>query len=287
MPQQADAPHDLRLGLIGDNIAASRAPLLHRLAGDQCGLSVSYERLIPRELGKDFDAVFADCRASGYRGLNITYPYKERVVAKVSIDDPLVRAMGAVNTVIFDQGTAAGHNTDYSGFKAAYENCRGHTSPGTVLMIGTGGVGRAIAFALIALGARAIRLMDRDQAKAKALAEALQAAAPELDVSVWPDAEAAASGAQGLINCTPVGMVGYPGSPLSKAAMASADWAFDAVYTPKDTQFLTDAQAQGLSVISGWELFFYQGVHAWGFFSGTPLNEANLRSSLINLGDAA
>ena len=95
---------DIVLGLIGDNIAASQAPRLHRLAGELAGADVRYDRLIPRELGKDFDEVFEGCAASGYRGVNVTYPYKERAAAKVRIDDPLVRAIGAVNTVIFGEG---------------------------------------------------------------------------------------------------------------------------------------------------------------------------------------
>ena len=88
--------HESILGLIGDNIAASRAPLLHRLAGAQSGLAVRYDRLVPAELGMDFEAVFARCRDAGYRGINVTYPYKERVTALVGIPDPLVRAMGVI-----------------------------------------------------------------------------------------------------------------------------------------------------------------------------------------------
>ena len=69
-------------------------------------------------------------------------------------------------------------------------------------------------------------------------------------------------------------------------AMQGAAWAFDAVYTPVDTQFLQDAATQGLSIISGYELFFFQGVHAWEHFCGLPLDEARLRSELIEQGDA-
>ncbi|AUH65434.1 shikimate dehydrogenase family protein [Paracoccus zhejiangensis] len=271
----------LQLGLIGDNIARSRSPLLHVLAGRQNRVEVSYRRLIPRDLGQDFDQVFADCAKGGFRGINVTYPYKERGAAKVRIDDPLVRAIGAVNTVIFGANGPEGHNTDYSGFVSAYRLVRGETPPGAVLMIGTGGVGRAVAFGLIALGASALRLVDRDQAKAEALAEDLRRAAPSMTVSVHDHAEAAAKGVQGVINCTPVGMVGYEGTPIAGEALAGAEWAFDAVYTPPDTQFLTDAAAHGLKVVSGWELFFFQGVHAWKLFAGLPLDTAALRHELM------
>jgi len=276
----------LQLGLIGDNIARSSAPLLHRLAGAQRGLDVIYERLVPKDLGQDFEQVFEACKVDGYRGINITYPYKERAVPFVEINDPFLTAMGAVNTVIFEDTGPRGYNTDYSGFMEAYRSVRGERTPGTVLMIGTGGVGRAVAFGLAALGATELRLVDRDTAKAEALGETLRQIAPKTEVSVCNDAEMAAHGATGLVNCTPVGMVGYDGTPLAQAAMAGAQWAFDAVYTPTDTQFLTDAAGKGLSIISGWELFFYQGVHAWRLFAELDPDEDALRCSLLSQGDA-
>ncbi len=274
----------LHLGLIGDNIAASRSPRLHRLAGAQNGVEVVYDRLVPRELGENFESLLAALPDRGYRGTNVTYPYKERAARRVQIDDPLVRAIGAVNTVIFGPGGPRGFNTDHSGFIAAYRQVRGQAAPGPTLMIGTGGVGRAVAFGLIALGAPALRLADRDRAKAESLAADLRAARPGLAVSVHDDPVIGAQGASGLVNCTPLGMVGHPGTPLPKAAMTGADWAFDAVYTPADTQFLQDAAAAGLAIISGWELFFFQGVHAWTLFSNLSLRADDLRRDLLTEG---
>jgi shikimate dehydrogenase len=161
----------IKLGLIGGNIAASRAPYLHGLAGKQAGIDVTYDLLTPAELGKDFDAVFADCLAQGYRGINITYPYKELAAAKVRVDDPSVRAIGAVNTVVFEADGPRGFNTDYSGFVAAYRAGFGDTPTGPVFQIGAGGVGKAVAFGLLTLGTRDIRLIDRDGPRAAALAD--------------------------------------------------------------------------------------------------------------------
>lgn len=273
-------PTPIRLGLIGDNIAKSQSPRLHRLAGAQNGRRVTYDQLVPAELGKDFDALFADVAAAGYRGVNVTYPYKERAAAKVIVEDPLVRAIGAVNTVVFDDGGPHGFNTDYSGFMAAYRRVRGDAAPGPVLMIGAGGVGKAVAFGLVALGLEDIRIVDRDLPKARALAAALVAARPGLVARTGTEAVALAAGAAGIINCTPVGMVGYDGTPLARTALTQAAWVFDAVYTPVDTQFLRDAAAEGLQVISGYELFFGQGVDAWAIFTNLPLDEARMRQEL-------
>ncbi len=276
----------LRLGLIGDNIALSRSPMLHGLAGQQNGIAVRYDRLVPRDMSCSFDEIFDGCEGEGYRGINVTYPYKEIAAARVEVDDPLVRAVGAVNTVIFGGARPKGFNTDYSGFMAAYRRVMGDAPTGTVLMIGAGGVGRAVAFGLAGLGARSLRLVDRDPAKAEALAEALHSVAPDMEISIWLSAEKAAEGCTGLINCTPVGMVGYEGTPLAPGAMARAGWVFDAVYTPALTKLLQDAGSVGLKVISGWELFFYQGVHAWKLFSGARFDETALRAALLEKGDA-
>lgn len=273
---------DLQLGLIGDNIAASRSPLLHVLAGRQNGLRVAYDRLVPTAMVLNFEAVFDHARQNGFRGVNVTYPYKEQVVAKLYVPDRLVRAIGACNTVLFQPSGPEGHNTDYSGFVAAYRSLRGTLAPGSVLMIGAGGVGRAIAFGLVALGLNDLRLVDRDGKKAETLARDLRSFAPDMSVQVGTDAAPLAQDAQGLINCTPVGMVGHAGTPLGRSAMGRPEWAFDAVYTPADTEFLHDAAQAGASILSGWELFFWQGVHAWALFAdGLPLDQTELRRALL------
>lgn len=274
----------IRLGLVGDNIAKSLSPRLHVLAAAQNGCHVVYDRLMPAEHGKTFEALFDEVAAGGYRGVNITYPYKENAAARVKIDDPLVAAIGAVNTVLFDEGGPHGFNTDYSGFIATYRRIRGETLPGAVLMLGAGGVGKAIAFALVALGLREIRIVDRDLPRADALAQALKAACPDLLTETGADAAVLARGVAGLVNCTPVGMVGHEGTPLARAAMVGAQWAFDAVYTPPETQFLQDAAAEGLQVISGYELFVGQGVDAWRIFTGLPVDEARLREAMALAG---
>jgi len=261
-------PSPIRLGLIGDNIARSRSPALHRIAGRLAGLQVSYDLFIPPDLGAEFEAVFAMCRAEGLRGINVTYPYKERAVAMVTVDDPATRRIGAVNTVVFDGDIARGFNTDCSGFIAAYRHRLGDAPPGRVAIVGAGGVGKAVAHGLVALGASTILLVDRDPDKAAALAAELNGEGVE--TGVVDTVEQAASTADGIVNCTPLGMVGYPGSAVPAGLLPGRRWAFDAVYTPVETQFKQEAEAADLAVISGYELFFHQGVHAFEIFTGRP-----------------
>jgi shikimate dehydrogenase len=274
----------IRLGLIGDNIAASRSPALHRLAGRLCGLDVRYDLLVPRELKLDFDAVFDRARDDGYRGLNITYPYKERVLARIRIDDPIARSIAACNTVVFENGDAIGTNTDYVGFLGAYRAGFGLSAPGRVAMAGCGGVGKAIAFVLAALGANALHLFDPESSKADGLSRALAIAYPALEVQVARTMARACDGADGLVNCTPMGMVGHDGNAFAGIAMGSATWAFDAVYTPMDTPFLLAARAAGLSILSGYELLLHQGVACFRIFTGCEVGIVELRRGLAEFG---
>ncbi len=270
----------IRLGLIGDNIAASRSPALHRLAGRMCGLDVHYDLLVPRELKLDFDAVFDRARSEGYRGLNITYPYKERVLGRIRIDDPTTRSIAACNTLVFEWADAIGTNTDYIGFLGAYRAGFGPSAPGRVALAGCGGVGKAIGFALAELGAEALHLFDAAASKADELARALALAYPTLAVEVANTMAQACTGADGLVNCTPLGMVGHPGNAFAGTAIGGATWAFDAIYTPMDTPFLLAARAAGLSTLSGYELLLHQGVACFRIFTGCEVGVVELRRGL-------
>ncbi len=131
------------------------------------------------------------------------------------------------------------------------------------------------------LTASAISVVSKgDPSRASALADALKAVRPGLVTSTGSDAAALAAGTGGLVNCTPVGMIGYDGTPLERIAMTGAAWVFDAVYTPLETQFLNDAAQEGLQIIYGYELFIGQGVDAWRIFTGLPVDEHHLREVL-------
>ena len=270
----------IRLGLIGDNIAASRAPRLHAIAGRMRGVEIIYDLLVPAEEGAGFDALFDRCARGDYRGINITHPYKERAAARVGIESALVRAMGAVNTVLFEAAGPQGFNTDHTGFIAAWRARFSPARPGIVCQVGAGGVGRAVAFGLAELGAEAVRLVDLDRDRAERLAATLADARPGIEVTAVASLEEAAAGARGIVNCSPVGMVGHDGTPVPPALMRGAAWAFDAVYTPADTRFLADAQAAGLDTLSGYELFFEQGADCTEIFLGHPVDRTRLRHAL-------
>ena len=165
---------------------------------------------------------------------------------------------------------------------AAWRAKLGDEAPGTVCLLGAGGAGRAIGFALAALGAESIRVVDVDRRRADGVVASLRPAFPALEASAHGSGghEAAVAGARGIVNCTPVGMSGHEGIPIPDRLMNGAAWAFDAVYTPVHTRFLAAASAAGLETISGFELFFHQGVDGLEIHFGEGVDRARLREDM-------
>ena len=269
----------IRLGLVGDHIAASRAPDLHHAAAQICGIHVAYERLVPRELGLTFDIVISRTKEQGLRGLNITHPYKERILQFVAIEDLTVKAIGACNTVLF-KPHPIGLNTDYTGYIEAFKERFGDALPGAVAIAGSGGAGKAIGFALAQLGAKSLKLFDTDERKSLALANSLRNEQRRMDVFVAPSLEDACEDADGLVNCTPLGMAGYEGDAFDGVRLKGRRWICDAVYTPVETAFLKEGKAAGVEILSGYELFLYQGIHAFQLFTGRHVDAVALRRML-------
>jgi shikimate dehydrogenase len=269
----------IELGLVGCGIARSQAPRLHEVAASICGLDLTYTLF---DLGENesvpFEQMIRELADRGLRGVNVTHPFKERAAAMVDIPDAGTRNLGAVNTIRFSDST--GHNTDYSGFIKAYRTSFGAAAPGSVLMVGAGGVGRAVAFALATIDSDVkLRIVDIDEAKAQGLASELQALKVDCTAHATDELEALAD-VDGLVNCTPLGMYQYPGTALPDPLVGGQRWAFDAVYTPIDTPFLERARTQGLEVLTGYELFFYQGIDAFEIFTGTVPDPQALRDRL-------
>ncbi len=269
----------LRLGLIGGNITASRSPALQIVCGLSVGLNVSYDLLIPEEQGLTFEAILRRCEAAGFDGVNVTYPYKEEVLKFVEAGEPKIKTLGAANTVRFSSSGVTAWNTDYTGFIAAYRSRWGARKPGRILLIGSGGVGRAVAFALAQLGADEILLHDIDTAKSESLARAVNATV--VDAKHLSDL----TGIDGVINCTPLGMTGREGSPLPQKIKGEICWAFDAVYTPEHTLFRTQTENIGADFQSGYELYFNQGIQGFKIFSGREVTDTDwVRKVLANTG---
>ena len=123
-------------------------------------------------------------------------------------------------------------------------------------------------------------MFDIDERKSQALAKAFSKGEPTMSVSIAPTLRKPVTDADGLINCTPMGMVGYGGNAFAGIPLAGRKWVCDAVYTPLETAFLKEANAAGIDILSGYELFLYQGIHAFELFTGRKVDVAPLRQAL-------
>src|ERR1043165_34408 len=188
------------LGLIGSPIMSSAAPAMHETAAEALGFRAHY-RLIdtPGADQPKLKAMLEGVRLLGFSGVNVTFPYREAVVLLLDALSPAAAAIGTVNTVVARDGKLTGHNTDSTGFAAAFDAVLGSPGDQPVALIGAGGVGRAIAFALAELGTRALHIFDSDTAKANALAARLEA---RMAVRVCDNVAQALDGAGGGIHGT-------------------------------------------------------------------------------------
>lgn len=256
----------LLLGLIGSPIKSSAAPAMHEAAADALGLRAQY-RLIDIA-GADtakLRAMLEGVRLLGFSGVNVTFPYKEAIVPLLDALAPGAAAVGTANTVVVREGNLIGHNTDATGFASAFTAVLGRPGDAPVALIGAGGVGRAIGFAMAELGARELRVFDSDAGKA---AELVRRLGDRTSVRVCADVTEALQGAGGVINATPIGMLPNRDTPVPPELLHAGLWVADAVYTPLWTPFLQAARAAGARVMTGRELCIYQAADAFRLFTG-------------------
>ena len=254
------------LGLIGSPIRSSAAPAMHEAAAQALGLSAHYRLIdVPGADEAKLRAMLDGVRLLGFSGVNVTFPYKEAVVPLLDELSLGAAAIGTANTVVVRGGKLTGHNTDSSGFARAFKAVLGNPGEAPVALVGAGGVGRAIAFALVELGARTLRIFDSDAGKAKALAARV---AGRIDVRICAEVAEALRGAGGVINATPIGMLPNRDSPVPADLLHAGLFVADAVYTPLWTPLLQAARAAGCRVMTGRDLCIDQAVDAFRLFTG-------------------
>ena len=259
------ASKKLLTGLIGAPIAHSASPAMHERAAEALGLRGHYQLI--EVAGADaagLSMMLEGVRRLGFAGVNVTYPYKEAVVPLLDELAPGAAAMGAVNTVVVKDGRLTGHNTDTTGFARAVAPLLA-SSGNAVAVIGAGGVGKAIAFALASQKVADIRIFDSETERAEKLAALL---AQQGGAKVAASVEDALDGATGLVNGTPVGMLPNRGMPVPAALLHDKMWVADAVYSPLITPLLAAAQAKGARIMTGRELAIYQAADAFELFTG-------------------
>jgi len=250
---------------------------MHEQAARALGIRYHYHLIEVAGAGRDeLRALLDSVRRLGFAGVNVTFPYKEAVVDLLDELSPVVAAMGAINTVVVRNHRLVGHNTDTTGFARAVSDLVEDAGQGAVALIGAGGVGKAIAFALAKLGVAEVRIFDTDRTRADRLALVLRAHGKAVAVT---NVEDAVRDAVGVVNATSVGMLPSQATPVPDTLLHDGLWVADAVYYPLLTPLLTAAKAKGARIITGRALAIYQAADAFELFTG-------LSPSTIEMGNA-
>jgi shikimate dehydrogenase len=258
------------VGLIGEGIQGSRSPALHEQEARDLGLALHYQLIDLARDGRsasDLPRLLDAAEAVGFAGVNITHPCKQAVLPLLDRLSADAEAIGAVNTVVFRDGKRVGHNTDWSGFATPFRRALGDVALDHVSLLGAGGAGAAVAHAILTLGARRLFLIDPDAAKAEALAARLRARFGGRAEHAR-DARAAIAASDGVINATPIGMTGHPGTPVDPAWIEPRHWIAEIVYFPLETEWLRAARARGCRNLDGGGMAVWQAVGAFELFTG-------------------
>jgi shikimate dehydrogenase len=288
--QQVDHPY--LLGLLGAGVGPSLTPPMHMEEARHHGLAYVYriidtgeKHLADEELRTFLDSVVQ----LGFDGLNVTFPYKQQIVPLLDDLSPTARRLGAVNTVLVREGRLEGHNTDATGFSQAVENHLAGASLGSVVQIGAGGAGAAVADALLGRGVDRLTVVDRDRRRAQALAATLGERFARREVrGVGTEAiEQAVEAADGIVNCTPTGMAHHPGTPTDPDLLRPRHWVADIVYRPLETELLRAARERGCRVLHGGYMAVYQAARTFELVTGRPPRPERMLDHLRSMVEGA
>ncbi|OQR62587.1 shikimate dehydrogenase [Streptomyces maremycinicus] len=261
------------VGLIGSGIGPSLSPALHEREAGRQGLRYVYRLIDIDVLGVGPEAVGDLVRAArdlGFDGLNITHPCKQLVIPHLDGLAPQAEALGAVNTVVFEDGRAVGHNTDVTGFAASFARGLPDVALERVVHLGAGGAGAAVAHATLTLGAGHVTVVDAVVERAAELAGSLDRHfGPGRAEAAGPDRLAdLLARADGVVHATPTGMAAHPGLPFPAGLLPPDLWVAEVVYRPLETELLRTARAVGCATLDGGGMAVFQAADAFRLFTG-------------------
>jgi shikimate dehydrogenase len=265
-----DAKRAILIGLIGTGIQQSLAPETHMREGECNGLRYIYRLIDLTELRLCTDAVPSLLEAAermGFTGLAVTLPCKELVIPHLTELSDDARRLGAVNTVLLKDGRRIGHNTDWVGFAEAFRRDMTGTNKKSVVQLGAGGAGKAVAHALLSCGVERLALFDLDRKKAQSVVESLAEHHGGDRIGIVADLPREVTRADGLVNATPIGMAAHPGTPLPLSLLRPDLWVADVIYSPPETELLRAARALGARTMNGHGMMLFQAVEQFRLFT--------------------
>jgi 3-dehydroquinate dehydratase / shikimate dehydrogenase len=247
-------------GIAGYPLGHSISPQMHNAAFQQLGLPGRYLSLPAKD--EELEDLLELATELNLRGFNVTIPHKENIIQLLDKLDETASKTKAVNTVVNRNGEFIGMNTDVFGVAKTFEKASVLAKGKRALVIGAGGAARACVFHLTSAGAR-VSLVNRTRLRADVLASDFPG------VQVVEKGEAEKMPFDVIVNCTPLGMKGFPDDlPISPQVFREGQFVFDTVYNPGVTRFMTEAQSKGAAVQSGMEMLIHQAIKAFEIWTG-------------------
>ena len=267
----------IKLGLLGNNISKSEMPNLITKLGNEFEFEIKYKLFDQvSKTNFNFKKFLSQIKEKKISGINVTYPFKELALEhsiKLSEETKLVKS----TNLIFINESMTSYNTDYSGFLNTYK-FNFNKEPSKLVILGGGGVGKSVCFALIKLGVKELYIIEKDQSKLKKLIKDLKKQHEQVYSIKLGDLIENQHEFDGFLNCSEQGHINTPGNPFEGLRLNSNQWSFDAVYTPAMTTFLKNSKKSGAKIITGIDLFLFQGIEAFIIF----IEQEKLRKKIMS-----
>ena len=270
--------HKKILGIFGNPIKHTLSPVIHDNLSDMLGLN---ERYIPFEICENLEEYIKAAYDNQILGLNITVPYKEKVIPYLADIDEDAEKIGAVNTLVRTEGGYKGYNTDMEGLYKSIIEAGFEINNKNIIMIGAGGAARAVAYMCVKYGAKNVYIVNRTYSKAERLADDMnmikkESSGKAIFVPVASsDYKKIPKERYMFIQCTSIGLKPEDGLPLVDAEdfYDMAECAVELIYNPEKTKFLELIESKNIPYINGLKMLLYQGVLAFEYWNGVQISD--------------
>jgi len=268
-------------GILGFPAKHSLSPAMHNAAFRALKINAEYKlfEVEPEELDYFLDKL----DKNDIQGLNITVPYKEKILDFVTLDSEsfYLKQIKAVNTIVKKDNIWKGFNTDIPGFS---KHLKEHFDPTNkkVAILGAGGAGRAVAYVLADSGAKEIAIFDIDKSKSKNVTDMIKGLFPNSGISSVDNiAQLDLKGKDLLVNATPIGLKESDSCLVSAGMLHKSLFVYDLIYNPPETKLLKIAKEQGATVSNGLGMLLYQGMLSFQIWTGQEAPREVMERALL------
>lgn len=268
-----------RYCVVGRDVSRSPSPAMMNAAFRQLRVEAGYTKVSVPE--SRFASMFGRMMADGFKGMNVTIPYKTEVIGLLDGLDAVATRIQAVNTVKLEKdGRYLGHNTDPDGILGPLRGMAASLDVRNAMLIGAGGAARAFCEAMNRMGCVDVAVAVRDVERARRFVLEMEMAFPKMNLTLASMKDLRHLNHDLVFNASPMGAGGEPLPKELKRVLPGSKVVFDAVYRPRETKLLEEARSDGAEVVHGEEMLLHQGMAAFTLWTGLDAPERVMRRAL-------